>query len=105
MRPLVRFATLRPIRCRLSLRDCGRLFPSGRQSGSWDWQGRGELSEGFVTLAQQFEKCRRRVVDGLERGLDGRRNFLLGNLIAVNHVQTETNFPEAGVSHSETICS
>jgi hypothetical protein len=32
MRPLVRSATLRPIRCRLSLSDCGRLFPSGRRS-------------------------------------------------------------------------
>ena len=34
MRPLVRFATLRPIRCRLPLSDGGRLFPSGRQAGT-----------------------------------------------------------------------
>lgn len=37
-----------------------------------------EAGGGFTTLAQRFEECRWRVVDGLERGLHAQRNFLTG---------------------------
>jgi len=59
--------------------------------------------EGEETTGYNPFRIRTRGVD--KRAFrDDRKNCLLGNLIAVNHEQTETNFPEAGVSHSETSC-